>query len=215
MGLVSTHFAHVHEPTPIEMETVKVYGVGAADYAYKLLGDVTLATKAEQMREIIHLGPPGLRATIRKRGAYFCNAGAMKMKKIASISTNPKRTPIKARFLIGTMLSAVVWGSVHATPLDKALVVAQAPPQGEQEDKKQAPQRPGQRQKQQEERREEPKPPPGAQPPGRRQERQVQPPPSPGEQPPGRRQERQVQPPSTPGEQPPGRRQELQVQPAS
>ena len=65
----------------------------------------------------------------------------MKMKKIASISTNPKRTPIKARFLIGTMLSAVVWGSVHATPLDKALVVAQAPPQGEQEDKKQAPQR--------------------------------------------------------------------------
>jgi outer membrane protein OmpA-like peptidoglycan-associated protein len=137
----------------------------------------------------------------------------MKMKKIASISTNPKRTPIKARFLIGTMLSAVVWGSVHATPLDKALVVAQAPPQGEQEDKKQAPQRPGQRQKQQEERREEPKPPPGAQPPGRRQERQVQPPPSPGEQPPGRRQERQVQPPPSPGEQPPGRRQERQVQP--
>ena len=31
------------------METLKVYGVGAADYAYKLLGDVTLATKAEQM----------------------------------------------------------------------------------------------------------------------------------------------------------------------
>jgi hypothetical protein len=84
------------------------------------------------------------------------------MKKIASISTNSKRNPIKARFLLGTMLSAVVWGSVHATPLDKALVVAQAPPQSEQEDKKQAPQRPGQRQKQQEERREAPKPPPGA-----------------------------------------------------
>jgi outer membrane protein OmpA-like peptidoglycan-associated protein len=131
------------------------------------------------------------------------------MKKIASISTNSKRNPIKARFLMGTMLSAVVWGSVHATPLDKALVVAQAPPQSEQEDKKQAPQRPGQRQKQQEERREAP----GAQPPGRPQERQVQPPPSPGEQPPGRRQERQVQPPPSPGEQPPGRRQERQVQP--
>jgi outer membrane protein OmpA-like peptidoglycan-associated protein len=114
---------------------------------------------------------------------------------------------------MGTMLSAVVLGSVHATPLDPPFVLAQAPPQSEQEDKKQAPQRPGQRQKQQEERREAPKPPPGEQPPGRRQERQVQPPPSPGEQPPGRRQERQVQPPPSPGEQPPGRRQERQVQP--
>ena len=134
------------------------------------------------------------------------------MKKIASIFTNPKRTLVKARFLMGTMLSAVVWGPGHATPLEKALVVTQAPPQSEQEDKKQPPQRPGQRQRQQEERREAPKP-PGAQPPGRPQERQVQPPPSPGEQPPGRRQERQVQPPPTPGEQPPGRRQERQVQP--
>ena len=135
------------------------------------------------------------------------------MKKIASISTDPKRNSVKARFLIGTMLSAVVWGSVQATPLDKAVVVAQAPPQSEQEDKKQAPQRPGQQQKQQEERREAPKPPPGAQPPGGRQERQVQPPPTPGEQPPGRPQERQVQPPLSPGEQPPGRPQERQVQP--
>ena len=122
----------------------------------------------------------------RQRAAYFCNAGTILMKKIASIFTNPKWNLVKARFLTGTMLSAVVWGSVHATPLDKALFVAQAPPQSEQEDKKQAPQRPGQRQKQQEERREAPKPPPGAQPPGRPQERQVQPPPSPGEQPPGR-----------------------------
>jgi len=135
------------------------------------------------------------------------------MKKIASLSTNPKRNLIKARFLMGTMLSAVVWGPVHATPRDKALVVAQAPPQSEQEDKKQPPQRPGQRQKQQDERQEAPKPPPGAQPPGRRQERQVQPPPTPSEQPPGHRQERQVQPPPTPSEQPPGRRQERQVQP--
>ena len=72
------------------------------------------------------------------------------MNKMASISTNLKRNPIKTRFLMGTMLSAVVWGSVQATPLDdKALVVAQAPPQSEQEDKKQAPQRPGQQQKQQ------------------------------------------------------------------
>ena len=79
------------------------------------------------------------------------------MKNIASIFTNPKRNLVKARFLMGTMLSAVVWGSVHATPLDKALVMAQAPPQSEQEDKKQPPQRPGQRQRQQEERREAPK----------------------------------------------------------
>src|SRR5262245_34169356 len=135
------------------------------------------------------------------------------MKKIASVSTNPKRNPIEKRFLMGTMLSAVVLGSVHATPLDPTFVLAQAPPQSEQEDKKQAPQRPGQRQKQQEERREAPKPPPGARPPGRQQERQVQPPPTPSEQPPGRRQERQVQPPPPPGEQPPGRRQERQVQP--
>jgi GAF domain len=51
LGLVSTHFAPVHEPTPIEIETLKVYGVVAADYVFKLLGDVTLATKAQQMSE--------------------------------------------------------------------------------------------------------------------------------------------------------------------
>ena len=120
----------------------------------------------------------------------------------------------KERLLAGTILSAVVLGSVHAAPLAAGFVVAQAP-QGEQEkDKKPPPQRPGQRQKQQEERRQEaPKATPGAPLPGRPQERQVQPPPTPGAQPPGRRQERQVQPPPTPGEQPPGRRQERQVQP--
>jgi outer membrane protein OmpA-like peptidoglycan-associated protein len=118
----------------------------------------------------------------------------------------------KGRLLAGTILSAVVVGSVHAAPLDAAFVVAQAP-QGEQEkDKKPPPQRPGQRQKQQEERRQEaPRAAPGAQPPSRAQERQVQPPPSPGAQPPG--QERQVQPPRSPDAQPPGRPQERQVQP--
>ena len=120
----------------------------------------------------------------------------------------------KERLLAGTILSAVVLGSVHAAPLAAGFVVAQAP-QGEQEkDKKPPPQRPGQRQKQQEERRQEaPKATPGAPPPGRPQERQVQPPPSPGAQPPGRPQERQVQPPPSPGTQPPGRPQERQVQP--
>src|SRR5262249_62004752 len=90
----------------------------------------------------------------------------------------------KEYLLAGTILSAVVLGLAHAAPLDAAFVVAQAPPQSEQEDKKPPPQRPGQRQKQQE-------------------ERQVQPPPTPGEQPPGRRQERQGGPPTTPGGQPP------------
>ena len=114
----------------------------------------------------------------------------------------------KARLLAGTILSAVVLGSVHAAPLAAGFVVAQAP-QGEQEnDKKPPPQRPGQRQ-------EAPKATPGAPPPGRPQERQVQPPPTPGAQPPGRPPERQVQPPPTPGAQPPGRRPERQVQPPS
>src|SRR5262249_58235647 len=88
--------------------------------------------------------------------AYFCNARTIVMKKIASLSTNPKRNLIKARFLMGTMLSAVVWGPVHATPRDKALVVAQAPPQSEHEDKNQPPQRPRQPQKQQDEKRRAP-----------------------------------------------------------
>jgi outer membrane protein OmpA-like peptidoglycan-associated protein len=118
----------------------------------------------------------------------------------------------KGRLLAGTILSAVVVGSVHAAPLDAAFVVAQAP-QGEQEkDKKPPPQRPGQRQQQQEERRQEaPRAAPGAQPPG--QERQVQPPRSPDAHPPGRPQERQVQPPPSPDAHPPGRPQERQVQP--
>jgi hypothetical protein len=51
LGIVSTHFAGVHEPTPIEMNTLKAYGVIAAEYAWMVLneGSVSLATKAEQM----------------------------------------------------------------------------------------------------------------------------------------------------------------------
>ncbi len=33
LGIVSTHFANVHEPTPIEMNTLKAYAVIAAEYA--------------------------------------------------------------------------------------------------------------------------------------------------------------------------------------
>lgn len=51
LGIVSTHFAGVHEPTPIEMNTLKAYGVIAAEYAYMVLDEsyASLATKAEQM----------------------------------------------------------------------------------------------------------------------------------------------------------------------
>ncbi len=51
LGIVSTHFADVHEPTPIEMNTLKEYGVIAAEYAYMVLDEsyASLAIKAEQM----------------------------------------------------------------------------------------------------------------------------------------------------------------------
>jgi GAF domain-containing protein len=51
LGLISTHFANPHEPTPIEMETLREYSVVAAEYLFTFLGDVSLATKAEQMSE--------------------------------------------------------------------------------------------------------------------------------------------------------------------
>jgi hypothetical protein len=54
LGLVSTHFAQAHEPTPIEMQTLKLYGGIAAEHVYGLLGDVALATKAEQMSERLY-----------------------------------------------------------------------------------------------------------------------------------------------------------------
>ena len=120
----------------------------------------------------------------------------------------------KGRLLAGTILSAVMLGSVHAAPLDAALIVAQAPQSEQEKEKKPPSQRPGQRQKQQEERRQEaPKAAPGAQPPGRPQERQVQPPPSPGAQPPAPPPQRQVQPPPSPGTQPPAPPPQRQVQP--
>jgi hypothetical protein len=51
LGIVSTHFAHVHEPTPMEMNTLAAYGGIAAEYAYMVLDEnyQSLATKAEQM----------------------------------------------------------------------------------------------------------------------------------------------------------------------
>jgi GAF domain-containing protein len=68
LGLVSTHFAHVHEPTPIEMQTLKAYGVAAAEHAFKLLGQTPLGAKAEQMSETLYAGisePHGSGADLR------------------------------------------------------------------------------------------------------------------------------------------------------
>src|SRR5215813_12439060 len=49
LGMVSTMFANVHEPTPIELQTLMYYSRIAADYLAKLLTGETMAAKAEQM----------------------------------------------------------------------------------------------------------------------------------------------------------------------
>jgi hypothetical protein len=54
MGMVSTHFANVHEPTELEMRTLKTYGVAAAEHLQQLLGDVPLAIKAAQMNDELY-----------------------------------------------------------------------------------------------------------------------------------------------------------------
>ena len=69
--MVSTHFAHAHEPTPLEMQTLKEYSIIAAEHLNRLLGDVPLATKAEQMSEELYartLGPQALAAETRSPG---------------------------------------------------------------------------------------------------------------------------------------------------
>jgi GAF domain-containing protein len=59
LGMVSTHFAHTHEPTPIEMQTLKKYSVVAAEHLNKLLGDVPLSIKAKHMSEELYTGTLG------------------------------------------------------------------------------------------------------------------------------------------------------------
>jgi len=54
LGIASTHFASVHEPTPIEIKTLQSYSVVASEHAYQLLGNETLATKAEQMSDALY-----------------------------------------------------------------------------------------------------------------------------------------------------------------
>jgi outer membrane protein OmpA-like peptidoglycan-associated protein len=127
----------------------------------------------------------------------------------------------KQRLLVGTIVSTLVLESAYATPLDRALVIAQAS-QVDQEKEKKPPQRPSQPPPGQEQReRRQVQPPPASQGQQQPQERQVQPPPpqqrqvQPPPSPPGQeqRRERQVQPPpASQGQQQP---QERQVQPPS
>ena len=49
LGIVSTHFANAHEPTPIEMATLKSYARMAAEYLRTMLGGAGLAGKAQAM----------------------------------------------------------------------------------------------------------------------------------------------------------------------
>jgi hypothetical protein len=60
LGIVSTHFANVHTPSKIEMETLKAYGVVAAQYAFKLLGGMSLDVAANQMHEKLYTGLLGV-----------------------------------------------------------------------------------------------------------------------------------------------------------
>lgn len=54
LGMVSTHFANVHEPTAIELETLQSYSIVASEHAYRLLGNEMLGTKAGQMNEALY-----------------------------------------------------------------------------------------------------------------------------------------------------------------
>jgi GAF domain-containing protein len=59
MGVVSTHFANSHQPSQVEVDMLKAYSCPAADHVYQLLGDGSLAVKAEQMSQQLHIGTSG------------------------------------------------------------------------------------------------------------------------------------------------------------
>jgi GAF domain-containing protein len=54
LGMVSTHFASVHQPTSIELETLQAYSIVASEHAYRLLGNDMLGTKAKHMNEALY-----------------------------------------------------------------------------------------------------------------------------------------------------------------
>ena len=49
LGMVSTHFANPHHPSPIEMTTLRSYVAIAGNHLYCLLGAATVEDKARQM----------------------------------------------------------------------------------------------------------------------------------------------------------------------
>lgn len=59
MGVVSSHFANPHQPSEVEVEMLKAYSLPAADHVYRLLGDASLAVKAEQMSQQLYVGTLG------------------------------------------------------------------------------------------------------------------------------------------------------------
>jgi len=56
VGVLSTLFAQVHKPTPIEMQILNTYSVIAADHLYALRGERTLAACAKEMNERLYTG---------------------------------------------------------------------------------------------------------------------------------------------------------------
>ncbi len=59
LGVVSSHFANPHQPSKVEIEMLKAYSLPAADHVYLLLGDVSLAVKAEQISQQLYVGTLG------------------------------------------------------------------------------------------------------------------------------------------------------------
>jgi GAF domain-containing protein len=53
VGMISTHFANPHEPTAIEMTTLRSYVAIASNHLYRLLGSATVAEKASQMNALL------------------------------------------------------------------------------------------------------------------------------------------------------------------
>lgn len=56
LGIASTHFANVHQPSKIEMQTLKAYGIVAAAQAFKLLGETPLHVMASRLHEKLYAG---------------------------------------------------------------------------------------------------------------------------------------------------------------
>jgi len=56
LGMVSTLFANVHEPTPIELDTLARYSRIAADFLERLVGADTLAVTARRMHAALYVG---------------------------------------------------------------------------------------------------------------------------------------------------------------